>query len=77
MLYRAPNFLCYSLACRPLISHYNAPLWRAQNALNIALPVGLYLAIILAHCRWPQTPINIALPGGLYIANIMYSCRGP
>jgi hypothetical protein len=28
-----PNFTYYSLAWRPLLSHYNGPLWRATYCL--------------------------------------------
>jgi hypothetical protein len=47
MLRRAPNCPYYSLAWRPLLSHYNGPLLRPQTALAVALHGGLYLAIIM------------------------------
>jgi hypothetical protein len=39
-----------------------------QTALTLALPGGLYLAIIMDRYGGPQTGLNIALPGGLYLA---------
>jgi hypothetical protein len=66
--YRGPyNCHYYCLAWKPLLSHYNGPVWRAQNCpYYIALPGGLYLAIIMDRYRGPQTGLNIALSGGLY-----------
>jgi hypothetical protein len=36
-----------------------------QNCLTIALPGGLYLAIIMDRYTGPQTALSIALPVGL------------
>jgi hypothetical protein len=48
-----------------------------QTALTIALPGGLYLAIIMDHCIGLQTALTIALAGGLYLAIIMDLHRWP
>jgi hypothetical protein len=61
----APHCPYYSLAWRPLVSHYNVHIWRAPNALNIALLGSLYLAIIMDLNDGPQTPRNLALPRGV------------
>jgi hypothetical protein len=42
-----------------------------QTLPTIALPGGLYLAIIMDRYGGPLTALTIALPGGLYLAIIM------
>jgi hypothetical protein len=74
---KAPHYTYYSLAWRPLLSHYNGPLWRPQTALNIGLHGGLYLAIIMDRYAGPQTALTIALHVGLYLAIIMDRYEGP
>jgi hypothetical protein len=55
-----PKLTLYRLAWKALVSHYNGPLWRAQTALTIALPGGLYLLIIMDRYGGNQTSLNIA-----------------
>jgi hypothetical protein len=38
---------------------------RPQTAMTIALPGGLYLAIIMVRYGGPQNSLNIAMLGGL------------
>jgi hypothetical protein len=42
-----------------------------KTVLTIALPGGLYLAIIVDRFRGPQTTLTIALPGVLYLVIIV------
>jgi hypothetical protein len=56
---------------RPLLSHYNGPLYRPHTALTIALHRGLYIAIIMDRYRGPHTSFTLALHRGLYLAIIM------
>jgi hypothetical protein len=66
-----PKLLYYCLAWRPLLSHYNGPLWIAHTALTIALRGGFYLNIIMDRYGGPHTALTLALYGGLYLAIIM------
>jgi hypothetical protein len=66
----------YSLALRPLVSHYNGPLYRPQTALTIALHRILYFATIIHRYEGPQTALTIALHRGLYLAIIMDRYEG-
>jgi hypothetical protein len=61
----APHCPYYSLAWRPLVSHYNVHLWRAPNALIIALLGSLYLAIIMDLNDENQISRTLALPRGV------------
>jgi hypothetical protein len=48
-----------------------------KTALAIALPEGIYLAIIIYRYGVPKTALTIALPGDLYIAILMDRYGGP
>jgi hypothetical protein len=49
----------------PLLIHYNGPVSRAHNALNIALHAVIYLAIIMNQYEGPHSALTRALYGGL------------
>jgi hypothetical protein len=66
-----PNCPYYSLACRPLLGHYNGALWKDPTTFTISLSGGLYIASILDRYGGPLTSLTIALSAGLYLAITM------